>query len=104
MCFRQNYPLIVTINHPLQGVEVCEDQVVDQLLRGRVNAAPALQHHANHQVLDQLDQEDGGEGKEAVGQVQGSRGGCDPPPGHHALHCQEVCLRLSKHERESKVG
>ena len=82
-------------------MEVRKDQVVDQLLRGGLHPAPALQHHADHEVLDQLDQEDGGEGEEAVGQVQGSRGGGHPPPGHHALHCQEVCLNLSTHGRDS---
>ena len=97
MCFqRERNAKSRTIKNRLnQGVEVCADEVVDQLLRGGLHLAAALQHHANHQVLDQLDQEDGGQGEETLGQVQRSRGSRDPAPGHHALHCQEVCTSQS---------
>ena len=92
MCFpREGNAKFTTIENRLnQGVEVCADEVVDQLLRGGLHLAAALQHHANHQVLDQLDQEDGGQGEETLGQVQRSRGSRDTAPGHHALHRQEV--------------
>ena len=68
MCFpRERNAKSRTIKNRLnQGVEVCADEVVDQLLRGGVHAAAALQHHADHQVADQPDQEGGGEGEEVV--------------------------------------
>ena len=95
MCFQPKLSVDCHHNPPFQGVEVCADEVVDQLLRGGLHLAAALQHHANHQVLDQLDQEDGGQGEETLGQVQRSRGSRDPAPRHHALHCQEVCTSQS---------
>ena len=76
----------------LQRVEVCEDQVMDQLFRVRVDAAAALQHPAHGGVLRRAGDQAAGPRQETLGQVQGLGGGADAAPGHHEVHRQEVSL------------
>lgn len=79
-----------------QGVEVCPDEAVDQLLRGGRHAAPAVQHPAHGQVSGWPGRQARRPGEQALRQVQARRRGRRQAPRHHQVHRQEVSNNNNK--------